>query len=450
MIILLLALVLQEPLPRDDGYRGIWYMNQPQKDEYRYKYSGGMATYPQQHLPIAIHVPAAKKTFFVYGGRPKEKNELLHMVSYFDHETGMVPRPAILLNKKTDDAHDNPVLSVDGEGHLWIFSNAHGTGRPAFIHRSVKPHSIDAFEKIATTNFSYGQPWHVPGKGFLFLHTRYSPGRNLFSISSEDGRTWTDPKPLARVEQGHYQVSWREGGRIGTAFDFHPKVGGLNARTNLHYLETRDFGKTWRTADGREAELPIREAANPALVRDYQSEKFIVYIKDLQFDAEGRPVILYLTSRGHAAGPSGDPRTWHTARWTGKEWEIRPFTTSDNNYDHGSIYIEGDLWRIIAPTDPGPQPYNPGGEMVMWTSGDRGASWKRARALTSGSALNHTFARRPVDAHPEFYAIWADGHGRQPSESGLYFSDREGTVRRLPSLMSAEAVRPEIVGGEGK
>jgi hypothetical protein len=39
-----------------DGYRGIWYMNQPLKDEYRFKYSGGFATYPQQHTPIAIYV----------------------------------------------------------------------------------------------------------------------------------------------------------------------------------------------------------------------------------------------------------------------------------------------------------------------------------------------------------------------------------------------------------
>ena len=55
-------------LPEDDGYRGIWYANQKSNDEYVYKYSGGMATYPQQHAPIAIYAPAANKTFFVYGG----------------------------------------------------------------------------------------------------------------------------------------------------------------------------------------------------------------------------------------------------------------------------------------------------------------------------------------------------------------------------------------------
>src|SRR4051812_7107154 len=29
---------------KDDGYRGIWYSNQPTGDRYRYKYSGGFAT----------------------------------------------------------------------------------------------------------------------------------------------------------------------------------------------------------------------------------------------------------------------------------------------------------------------------------------------------------------------------------------------------------------------
>src|SRR5688500_1870824 len=51
-----------------DGYRGIWYMNQRLPSDYVYKYSGGFATYPQQHVPIAIHVASQKKTFFVFGG----------------------------------------------------------------------------------------------------------------------------------------------------------------------------------------------------------------------------------------------------------------------------------------------------------------------------------------------------------------------------------------------
>ena len=73
---------------------------------------------------------------------------LLHMVSYYDHATGKVPRPTILLDKLTKDAHDNPVIAVDDRGYLWIFSTSHGTGRPSYIHRSREPYSIDEFERI--------------------------------------------------------------------------------------------------------------------------------------------------------------------------------------------------------------------------------------------------------------------------------------------------------------
>src|SRR5687768_18604893 len=86
----------QDATRRADGYRGVWYMNQPQKDEYRYKYSGGLGTYPQQHVPIAVYSPQANKTFFTFGGRDDATGKrLLNMVSFYDHATGTVPQPVV-------------------------------------------------------------------------------------------------------------------------------------------------------------------------------------------------------------------------------------------------------------------------------------------------------------------------------------------------------------------
>ena len=65
--------------------------------------------------------------------------------------------------------------------------------------------------------------------------------------------------------------------------------------------------------------------------------------------------------------------------------------------------------------------------MVMWTSADQGAKWTKVKQLTHASACNHTYARRPLHAHPAFYALWSDGHGREPPSLSLYFTDREGT-----------------------
>ena len=69
-------------------------MNQPSGDEYVYKYSGGLGTYCAKHKPFAVYAPAVNKTFFCYGGSTRGNNrQLIHMVSYYDHQTGRVPRP---------------------------------------------------------------------------------------------------------------------------------------------------------------------------------------------------------------------------------------------------------------------------------------------------------------------------------------------------------------------
>ncbi len=443
-----------------NGYRGIWYMNQPSNDEYVYKYSGGLGTYPANHQPFAVYRPEVNKTFFCYGGATEESDtELVHMISYYDHERGVVPKPTLLLNKQTSDAHDNPVISVDREGHIWIFSTSHGLSRPSYIHKSVRPYDIDEFERVDAVymqdgketpldNFSYFQVWPTADGRFLVFFTKYKypADRTTCFMSSVDGVRWSEWQRLGAIEQGHYQTSALGAGRAGTAFNYHPAGLGLNYRTNLYYVETTDAGATWRAADGTELSMPLLDVKNGALVRDYEAEGLKVYINDVNYDPQDRPAILYVTSKGYESGPKNDPRTWTLARWTGERWVFHEVTTSNSNYDMGSLYIEEDgTWRIIGPTESGPQPYNPGGEVAMWTSLDEGATWTKVRQLTRNSPRNHTYVRRPLNAHPDFYALWADGHARQPSESYLYFCDRDGNVRRLPREMDQEFVEPELV-----
>lgn len=432
---------------KDDGYRGIWYWNQKQGDEYVYKYAGGLGTYCAHHYPFAVYVPEVEKTFFCYGGAEAERNVLVHMVSYYDHRTGLVPRPTALLNKRTDDAHDNPVISVDGRGHIWIFSSAHGRARHAYVAVSKRPYDIDDFELVDITNFSYPQVYWTEGEGFAFFYTSYLLGKRfLFCTRSADGRSWREHTMLAAIQEGHYQVSASRGRKLAAAFNYHPHPLGLNWRTNLYYMESDDYGARWQAADGTPLCLPLTEVYNPALVHDYAAEDLRVYLVDMVLDNEDRPIIVFITSRGWKAGPENGPRIWHTARWDGRRWNIRPAVESDNNYDNGSLYVEEDgTWILVAPTELGPQPFNTGGEVAMWQSKDQGASWQKIRQLTWGSEFNHGYCRRPIRVHPQFYALWADGHGRQPSPSRLYFCDRQGNVYRLPPKMDGEFARPELI-----
>lgn len=433
--------------PRADGYRGIWYSNQPSDDQYRYKYSGGLGTYCAKHIPHFQYAHEVNKTFFVYGGTKGagEADPLLIMSSYYDHNNGTVPRPAILMEKGTGDAHHNPVLSIDANGFLWVFASAHG-GKDGYLFKSAEPYSIERWERVMQREFTYPQPWWFDGFGFVFHFTKYTAGRELYVSLSRDGREWTPDRKLAGFG-GHYQLSRPNGNSISTAFNWHPPQGGLNARTNLYYARSDDFGQTWTTIAGEPLELPLDRPDNKALTHNFQEDGHLVYLKDINHDANGNPAILAVLSRGYEPGPENGPRYFTIVRWTGDEWERLRVAETDHNYDTGSLFIEPDgTWRVLAPTAPGAQPYCTGGDIVLWESGDGGKSWDRTRQLTADPLRNHTYARRARVSHPDFYAFWADGDALKPSDSSLYYTNiKADTVFRLPERMEGEAEAPAAV-----
>ncbi len=450
-----------------DGFKGIWYSNQKSNDEYVFKYSGGLGTYCAKHRPFAVYSEKAEKTFFCFGASDDQNSTLFHNVSYFDHKTGAVANPTVVLDKHTTDAHDNPVISMDKDGFIWIFSTSHGTSRPSYISKSTKPFDISEIEPINATeivdgktvpfnNFSYFQVWYVKEKGFMAFFTKYQKDKNdvnqrvIGYNTSKDGVQWGEWKIIARIDKGHYQISGENNGNFSVAFNYHPDEGGLNWRTNLYYLQTPDFGQTWTNGNGKEIKLPLTQIDNNAKIKDYKKDGLNCYLKDLAFDKKGNPVILVISSKGYESGPKNDPRTWEILHYNGKKWVNHNVTTSDNNYDMGSLYITSDKqWKIIAPTEPGPQRYNPGGEIALWISNDAGKSWEKEKQLTYNSPQNHTYVRRPVNFHGDFFGLWADGNCRKVSESNIYFCNKDGKVYKLPREIKTgkQTIIPKIYDG---
>lgn len=444
VLIFTLLMISADASEKADGYKGIWYYNQPSEDKYAYKYSGGLATYTAKHIPLAVYVPKAHKTFFVFGGsRGLGSKTLLIAIGYYDHKTGMVSKPTVIAEEDTTDAHCNPAMTIDNDGYIWVFAPTHGGTKDGIYYKSKFPLDIDEFRVAGQKRFSYPQPWYFDGFGHMLLFTKYTDGRELYVSDSTDGITWAPDQKIVGFG-GHYQVSWAHGRKRGTACDWHPPVGGLNARTNLYYLESSDFGRTWTNAAGKVLNVPLNSPKNDALVREYQVEHQLVYVKDLDFDERGRPVILYVLSHGFESGPKNGQRVWTTARWTGSRWDFRKVTTSDHNYDTGSLYIEKDgTWRVIGPSAPGPQAWGTGGDVEIWTSKNQGKTWTKLRQVTNNSSYNHSHVRRPVNAHPDFYTFWADGDPFKPSESRLFFTNKTGDkVWMLPEKMTKDFEHP--------
>ena len=446
--------------PKDDGYRGIWFTLGQFTDvpygkdgwngfwEYGDKYSGGLGTYTAKHVPIAVYAPAVKKTFFCYGGAKEGKRYLYNMISYYDHEKDCVPRPTIIHDKGgVNDPHDDSSLTIDPKGHLWVYVAGRARSRPGFVYRSVKPYDIDEFELISSDEICYPQPWYVQGEGIVELFTKYTGVRELYwNFRNPDGSRGEDQK-LAGMG-GQYQTSFQQGRRIVTAFNRHPK-GNVDQRTDLYYLETRDLGKTWQTIDGETITPPLVDADNPARVKAYSDEKRLVYLNDITLDGDGNPVILVVTSSDHRPGPQGDPRTWEVLHHKDGVWRIHKVTDSTHNYDTGPIWVEKDgTWRIVGPTEQGPQRWGGGGEVAVWKSRDEGATWTRVHDVTKDSPRNNSYVRKVIGAEPNspFGVLWADGHSDKLSISRLYFADLEGkTVRRLPYDMEGDFATPDVV-----
>jgi hypothetical protein len=432
-----------------DGYRGIWFeLNQ--KYEYGDKYSGALGTYTAKHVPLAIYSPEADKTFFVYGGTTAEdERHLLCMIGEFDHKTGMVSKPTVVYDKLgVNDPHDNPSIMIDDKGFILVFVSGRGQRRPGFKFKSLKPFSVEKFERISEEEMTYPQPWNTD-LGYLHLFTKYTGVRQLYFESSLDGLTWTEDRLLAAIPEkegersGHYQTSASfDGKKVGIFFNRHPD-GNVDKRTDIYYMETSDLGESWTDVQGNPLEIPVLELENPARVIDYRSQGKNVYLQDMGFDSDGNPAYLYIRSNGHEPGPVSAPYEWCITRWSGKKWHTSVVTESDHNYDMGSLFISEKEWKIVGPTAQGPQEWGVGGELEIWHSKNDGKKWRKQKILTKNSEFSHAYVRRPVNFKAPFCFFWADGHSHKFSKSQLYFGDFEGNIWRLPYEMKEEFEKPE-------
>ncbi len=347
-----------------------------------------------------------------------------------------------------------------------MFVSGRNTVRNGFVFKSREPYSTDGFDRLSPSggeSFTYPQIWHLPGTANagdeLFFHffTRYTGGRELyFGASANPAQTTASAVKLAAM-QGHYQCSAHFGNKVATSFNRHPG-GNVDARTDLYYMESSDFGATWTTADGTVLTLPQSSAAAPSRVIDYSSQGLLVYPMDLSFDSDGNPVMFYITTRDFRPGPNGEPRLARVTRWTGSEWVTSSIPASAtatstviHNYSVGGLDARGPIWRAVLPSgSAGPAPasgastdeihryWGHGGEMEAWVSSDQGLTWVKESTITQSSLRKHGYARLAQDAADPFFVFWADGNPEAFTEVHLHFASSDGRVWELPYNFESE------------
>ena len=433
-------MVLYSQNPRMDGYKGIWYSSGAKMD-YGYKFSGGASTFGSRHRPIAIYSPEARKTFFVYGGTTNaDERHLLIMISYFDHKTRMVPRPVIVYDKMgVKEPYDNASLAIDDQGFLWVFISGYNRTRPGFIYKSTRPYSIDAFELVREIEMISPQPWRVNDKGFIMVYSKLSKGLDIWCASGSDGKSWPVDNKLVSMG-GNLQISDIHEGIIVTVFNYFPR-GDIDGQTNLYCLQSDDMGETWKTINGKPVNIPLTDKNNEALIKNFEQDGKQVYLSDIDFDSDGNPVILAIISSSRVPGPGS--REWFVISRKDGDWNFKKVCESSHNFDRGSIHIEGSEWKLIGPTEPGPQESGTGGEVALWVSRNAGTDWQKVTFVTKNSINNNSFVRHPVNAQKDFYALWTDGNADELSKSYLYFTNEKcDKVWMLPYDMKENISKP--------
>ena len=154
---------------RVDGYRGIWFTIGQARSDYGDKYSGGLGTYTMKHIPMAVYAPEVDRTYFVYGGCPDTGKAYLQcMVGCYDHRTGMLRKPRVVMDKGilgVSDPHDDPTVQIDKDGYIWVFVAGRANKRPGVRYRSTKPYDISSFEYVNESIMAYPQVMYDKDKG---------------------------------------------------------------------------------------------------------------------------------------------------------------------------------------------------------------------------------------------------------------------------------------------
>ena len=165
-------------------------------------------------------------------------------------------------------------------------------------------------------------------------------------------------------------------------------------------------------------------------------------MKDMGFDKDGNPVCLYIRSNGHIPGPASAPYEWCITKWEDDQWKTFPVTNSDHNYDVGSLVISEEEWKIVGPTEKGPQTWGVGGEIAIWSSTDQGETWIKEQNITNNSPFSHSYVRKVINHRDPFHFFWADGDSHEFSKSELYFGNFNGEIWKLPYDMKKNYEKP--------
>ncbi len=232
------------------------------------------------------------------------------------------------------DSHNYIAMTLDGQGHIHLSANMHGS--PLVYFRSTKPYDIDTLTRIPAMvgreedRCTYPKFLHGPDKQLIFTYRIGGSGNGdqLFNVYDERARKWRRllDQPLFsgegkmnayftgpvqdRTGVFHLCWVWRDTPDCATNHD-------------LSYARSRDLVR-WETSAGKPLQLPITLRTGEIVDPVPAHGGMINGNTRVGFDFRNRPIISY-----HKFDERGNTQVYN-ARLENARWVLHQ--TSDWTY----------------------------------------------------------------------------------------------------------------------
>lgn len=347
-------------------------------------------------------------------------------IGYYDHETKQIRSKVIYDSLEIDD-HNNPSILFDEMGHLLVFFNKHGGGM--YFTRSTKPEDVKNWSTVRklelndTKRYDFGRDGYTytnPIKlsaenGRIFLFWRGIDGKPTYSISDNNGKTWSKgviffmPERIYGFRRPYVKYYSDGESKIHIALtDGHPRKETTNSIYYMYYENGAFYRATGEKI--RDMDEDAHQPADCDKVYDATATEHKAWIWDIAADEEGNPVLAYTKF------PDDKNHIYSYARWDGKKWrnydlvnsgswfpqtmedqkEFEPNYSGGLNIDHentSTVYLSVNRDSIF--------------EIEKWTTKNGGKSWKAER-ITHGSSKDNIrpFAVRGATEGNPVQVLW--------------------------------------------
>lgn len=273
-----------------------------------------------------------------------------YSVNRYDPETKEKAEMIIsTASSQQKDDHNNPSITVLGDGKLLIVYSRHSSDKRMFYRRSLvadpKLASDWGPEQVKTMlDFNaYANTYRLADEGKVYSFSRSTNRNPTVVISDDEGVSWGVPKHFIKTGTGGVRPYPRycsdKKGRIDMVYtDGHPRAKE-NSVYHLFY-EDGKVNSTGGTLLKTFANLPLEHDSGErgAVVYQYKAEAWgandgaddwiptgRAWVWDVQYQKDGKPACVFQVQKDNVTGTgwNHDRIYYYYARWTGTEWQRR-------------------------------------------------------------------------------------------------------------------------------